>query len=311
MSRRHGQNDVEMLYNEIKVLRKELSSRETKVTRRRATGARMLELLSSEKNRKKLGEHAINAAMLRGQSHTKAKRYAITVLWTPIIQSAFASAEKLVNDGKCKLTADDVKLPLRLLHCSDKSLEGSRVKIESTCKLSKRSVKRIFTFCNDMLENDEARQLAEMEILNTLIFLCERVDYIAYLEVADLLGILATAEGGLFREESDISAASARIFGAALESATELGIGLHLFIATGTKMIAKWCKKHMEDASNSPREQGDLFRGLTAMCRAHPGQAIKPLTKFGRYILNFAKRSYQNATKSNRHAIHGYLIAHM
>lgn len=311
MSRRHGQNDVEALYDEIKSLRKELSSGETKVTRRRATGARMLELLSTEKNRNKLGEYAIAAAMQRGQSHTKARRYAITVLWTPIIQSAFASAEKLVNDGKCKLTADDVKLPLRLLHCSDKSSEGSRVKIESTCKLSKRSVKRIFTFCNDMLENDEARQLAEMEILNTLIFLCERVDYIAYLEITDFLGILSTAEGGLSREENDISAAAARIFGAALESAYELGIGLHLFMHTGIKMMAKWCKKHMEDASNSPREQNYLFRGLTAMLRAHPEQAIQPLKKYGRFIFPFAKRSYQNATSSNRHAIHGYLIAHM
>jgi len=298
------------LYGEIKGLIKDISSGETKVTKRRATGARILEILSTEKNRNKLSELGISNAMARGFSHAKAKRYAMTVLWTPVIQGALNSAEKLVT-GKCKLTADDVKLPLRLLHYSDKSAEGNRVKLESTCKLPQKMVKRILKFCKEMLENDEARALAEMEILNTLIFVCERVDYVAYLGTEDILDMLSTSEGGLFREEVAISTASARIFGAVLESCRELGIGLHIFMSMGFRMVAKWCRANLDTASSSRREQPYLFRGLTALLRAHPEQAITGITKFGRWTLNYANRSYQNANHTNRHIIHGYLIAHM
>lgn len=303
--------ETKALWKEISDLKNELASGETKITRRRATGARLLELLSTEKNRNKLADFAIASAMEKGKSHSNAKRYAITTLWTTIIESAFHSASKLVHDGKCKLTADDVNLPLRLLHYSDKSSVGNRIKLESTCKLSQKSVKRIFSFCNDMLETDEARKLAEMDILNTLIFLCERVDYIAYIETKDILGILAAAEGGLNREDGAISTASARIFGAILESCQELGIGMHIFMGMSVRMVSRWCHKHNETAKSSPREQAFLFRGLIALLRVHPEQAIAPMKKYGKRILSYARRSYEYATSSNRHAIHGYLIAHI
>lgn len=310
-SNKHRDEATE-LYDEIRALSNELSTGQSKVTKRRATGARLLELLSKEKNRNKLNEKATTLALQRGYSHAKARRWAVSVVWTPIITSAFNSAQQLARDGKCKLTADDVKLPLRLLHFSDKSTDGHQIKLESTCKLEEKNVRRILQFCFEMLEDDTARELAELELMSTLIFLCERVDYVSFLRPVDVLAILSLVESCLSDEqEGDIEVAAARMFGAVLESCYELGIGLHLLVSRSVQVVARWCKNHIESVTASPPEQAHLFRGLTALLRFDPDQAIKPLTRYGRIILRWAKRSYQGANASTRHAVHGYLIAHL
>ena len=308
-------DEVADLYYEIRSLTQELSSGEAKVTKRRSTGAKLLELLSKEKNRSKLTDRAAKNAIEKGHSQAKARRYAASALWTPIISAAFKSAMQLASDGKCKLNADDVKLPLRLLHLSDKSVlaEGNQIKLESTCKIDQKHIKLILKFCFDMLENDVARQLAEIELLNTLLFLCERVDYVAYFRPEEeISNILVLVEGYLAdEEEGETEAAAARMFGSLLESCYELGIALHLCMSQCVRLVSRWCKHHMESATLHPWEQSHLFRGLAALIRFHPQQAIKPLTRYGRAILKFVKRSYGGASNVTRHALHGYLIAHL
>jgi hypothetical protein len=313
-SRTVRNTDGSALYHEIKALTQELSTNDKRVTKRRETGKRLLELLSKEKTRNRLNEKAISLALKKGYSPAKAKRWAVSVVWTPIITSAFASATFLANERKGKLDPDDVKLPLRLLHYSESSVESNRVRIESSCKLSEKNIKTILQFCIEMYYNDTARSLAEVELMNTLIFLCERVDYVAFFRPhTELVSIMKIVEDCLIPDNegwarsSDSAVAASRIFGAVLESCHELGVGLHLFVSEGLELVARWCKRSLENVRSSPREVSYLFRGISTLLRFHPEQAIQPLTRYGGAILRYAKRVYQHSASVNRHAIHGYL----
>ncbi|CAB9503037.1 protein kinase TEL1 [Seminavis robusta] len=324
--------DATALYEEIRSLTQKLGASEKRVTKRRETAKRLLEILSKEKNRQRLHERGLHLAIQnKGYSHAKAHQYATGVIWSPIINTAFASATYLAHERKGKLDPDDVKLPLRLLHYSDSgstSGEGNQARLETACRLEDRDIKRILKFCIDMFNSDIARRMAEMEIMNTLIFLCERVEFVAtFRPSTELISIMKIVEDCLDldtddddidnadnkrrRKNSDAVVAAARIFGSVLESCQELGVALHLFVSEGIQLVSRWCEQNMEEVKGSPRELSYLFRGINTLMRFHPEQAIQPLQRYGAHILRYAKRAYQHSTPINRHALHGYFIAHI
>jgi hypothetical protein len=235
----------------------------------------------------------------------------------PSYRRAFDAAIKIATSSKkVKLTESDIKLPLRLLYYSDNSTEGNRIKLESTCRLSESNVKKVLRFCFDMLANDDAREAAEIDLLNTIVFLCERVDYVAYLRPhTDIMEIMPIIDVCLSQDGRDISVAAARIFGSVFESCYELGLGLHLLMPNAIKCVSAWCRERLEASNRANydglRELPYLLRGVTALIRSHPEQAIRPLTRRGRYILSLALRSYPKADSANRNAMHGYFLAHL
>lgn len=302
------------LREDIRALCVELRSPNPAVTKRRETGKRLLDILSKERNRSRLVEQYVEQSVKKGYSLAKARKMAHQLAWGPIIKSAFHSANTLTSrtGKKTKLDPDDVKLPLKILYYSDMASEGNQVKVECTSKLNSKEVHEVLDFCFNMLENDEVRKVAEAELMNTLVYLCERVDYVASFNPNDeVLKILSTAEAILAGDEGDNLPAAARAFGSILESCVELGVGLFVVVNKSVRLVARWCSVHMEGADKNPREIAYLFRGLSALLRYHPEQSIKPLVRCGRVLLKFAKRCYLQATTPNKHAIHGYLIAHM
>ena len=313
-SRPHKDADTK-LREEIKALCAELRSGSTQpITKRRETGKKLLDILSKERNRTRIVEQIVEQSVKKGYSLAKARKQAHQLAWGPIIRSAFYSANTLLSKTSKRTSFDpaDVKLPLKILHYSDMSSEGTRVTVECTSKLGSREVHEILEFCFNMLEDDDVRKLAETELMNTLVYLCERVDYVASFSPHDeVLKILSTAEAVLTVDEGDNATAAARLFGSILESCVELGMGLFVVVNKSVRLVARWCSAHMEEADRNPRELAYLFRGITAILRYHPEQAIKPLIRCGRVLLKFARRSYTKATTPNRHAIHGYIIAHM
>jgi hypothetical protein len=197
---------------------------------------------------------------------------------------------------------------------NDKKPDGNRIVLESTARLTESNVRRVLRFCFDTLEDDEARNMAELSLMNGICFLCERVEYVAYLKPEEeIMNILATVEVALSQEEGEVTVAAARIFGALMQSCYELGIALHLVINQSLRMVASWCRRQIDDDTRTggAREMGHLFRGLAVLLRFHPEQAIKPLSKTGLLFLRYVKRFYEKSSSNNRHATHSYLIGHL
>lgn len=298
------------LYEEITSLRDELSAND-KIKKRRKALERLCGLLRDATVRNRISSLAVQQARERGHSPAKARSEAMSAFWSLVLDSAFNSTNRLVAGGKNKLTQQDIAQPLSLVPLADEALSGSRVRLESYARLSEKNVKRILKFCFDILDHDEARTLAELEAMNALLFLCERVDYVAYFRPDnEIMSMLATVEASL-QGADEVSVAAAKIFSALVQSCYELGIALHGIIDQCLIMVSKWCKRHITAETYGTREFGDLVRGITTLLRFHPEQSIKPLTRYGRILLSYAKRVHVNADSMNRSAIHGYYIAHL
>lgn len=299
------------LYEEIKSLQSVLGSNDNATGRRSALG-KLCVLLRDATVRNKISNLAIRRAVQRGDSLSKAQREAMSTFWSPVITSVFSHASRIVFEGKVKLKQEDISLPLSLLPLSDDGLSGSQIKLESTARLTEANVKRVLKFCFDMLEHDRARGLAEVELMNTMCFLCERVDYVAYFTPGnEILNILATVEVSLSHEGDDVSIIAAKIFSGLLQSCYELGIGLHLVVHLCLEMVGNWCKQHVENGTTGSRECADILKGVSVLLRFHPEQAIKPMVRYGRAILSYAKRVYSSGDQSIRNAIHGYFLSHL
>jgi hypothetical protein len=305
-------------YNRIRDLAFELQ-KETKVKRRRDVGEQLLGMISKDDVRKKLAMEATPSSVGRGElSMAAARCNALSKLWTLIIHGAISAAESIgMGNSKAKLTLDDITLPHKLLkHCSkpDEAFEEGI----ATPKLSKKTVRHALKFCLNMLTDDAAIELGEVQILEMLNHMVSRVEYVGnFKHTTDLANILSELS---WRLEPEMEARNYIVFLQASQcldslfrSCKTLGIQVHHLLSDSIELVSNWCKEHIK--ANTVKASSDVlssfFGAVTSLLQWHPEYAIGPMKRYGRAILSFCRRCYPAANGPQKYALNEYLLAHM
>jgi hypothetical protein len=300
------------VYNEIKALRKQLDEAASSVKKGRSAGQQLLELLGVPSNRRRLAAEA-KAARRHGPNAPSTKttqRVALAEMWRVLIHSAVASVHALAQ-GKSKLTLEDIRLPHKMiLLCNqhDDLFDDEHV------VLGKDQVKLLYSFCVDMLDEEQTKEIygAEVELLAMLLYMCKRRECVAYfkpeqhiayiLELVEKRILVPHNEGidpgyGTTRR-MEIAQPAANIFSCLFSTCQELGIDLHVVLPRTIKFVATWCIEAYELSRQQSREYAihaityPLLAGAAILLRANPDLAVGSLTRHGQPIVKTIKLSF-------------------
>ena len=293
-------------YLEIRALANELNS--TKVRDRRAAGEQLQQRLSRVEVRQRLAQEA------QGNSQ------ALAEMWGLILMNAIVSVQKMIGKTSTKVTATDLLLPFKLLRCcnlDDTNNNNNNMYQESaSSKLSRKTTKLVFSYCYDLLQDDNALELAEVHVLEMMAYLCARKEYVAYMRPhVEMHAVVQQVEMRLTSTDDDVRppvvvVTAGQIFENLLTTSKALGVGMHLLLPGCIKMLAIWCANN-RNTNRTAVGFSHIFRGLSALLSSDPEQAIAPLTRHGRPILSFAKRRYSFANGKDRNALEEYFLAHL
>jgi hypothetical protein len=310
-------------YQKIRSLAKQLLE-EKAVKERRLAGAELEKLLGSANNRRKLASEVTPPAHKRGRvSINVAQRNALAEVWRFIIQNALLASRKIVfaTTKKVKVTADDVNLPWKLLRLCSK-VEDDFGSPPNVPTLSRNETKLLTKYCLDMLEDDDALRLAEVNLLEMLDHICSRREFVAYFKPqSEIRNILQEVESRINSPIDEFSVAHAailiasKIFKNLMYTASDLGVGMHLVLPGCVKMVAEWCASHstvdISTAINKP-ELPFLLSGIACLLRSEPEQSVAPLTRHGRLFMRLAMRCYRANPKGEKHGpLMEYFSSHL
>jgi len=310
-------------YREIRSLAQELNS--PRIRQRRAAGEKLQQMLSMAEVRRRLAQEAGAAAAGRQgnegrdrRSINVERRMALSEMWRYIILNAVLSVQAIAQ-GSSKMTETDILMPYKLIKCCDLPYENPEMAIDEPSKLSRKETKLVFTYCYDMLQNEAALDLAEVQLLEMLAYLCGRKEYVAYMRPhLEMHAVVQEIEHRLIPKsdknsvQPDVGLVCAKIFENLISTSSHLGIGLHLLMAGCVKFVATWCVNMSNRERQGPTaELPHLFRGLAILIKSDVEQAIVPLTRHGRPILSFCKRCYVNADVAHRAALDEYFLSHL
>jgi len=307
-------------YREICSLSKDMLD-ESSVTKRRNAALQLQSKLGQLQVRRRLALEATPPAHKRGRMTIQQARHkALSHMWRTVIQNAVLAVQKITTGKRSKLTVADIMLPYKLLQYCDMPDEGvDNASLRFPSKLSRKVTKRVVKYCLDMLDDEEALHVAEVQLLEMMAYMCSRREYVAYFRPSkDIQFIMMEVEKRISDEDVSVSyaamAAAGSVFQNIMTTTTELGIGMHIWMPGCIKLVASWCANMYEQTRNNTRpiaELGPLLRGLTALIRSNPEQAIAPLTRHGRAILGFCKNRYVTADLIDRNALTGYFLCHL
>ena len=72
-----------------------------------------------------------------------------------------------------------------------------------------------------------------------------------------------------------------------------LGIILHISLLTYIDLVFEWCQLRLRQGIIDWQVMPYLFPSVAKLLVTNPEQAIKILSRWGRHLLNYAKRSYR------------------
>jgi hypothetical protein len=284
-------------YQTIRSLAKELID-EKGIKNRRILAEKLTNLLGNPSIRHKLASEVPPPAHKRGRvSIHVAQRQALAEVWRYIIYTAVVVSQQNVAKQKSKkLLKDDVIFPWKMLRLCSK------------VELSKNEAKLLIRYCLDMLDDEDALQVAEIDILEMLDHICSRREFVAYFKPqSEIRLILQEVESRINSPPDDLSVARAaslkasEIFKNLMYTASDLGMGMHLILPGCVKMVAEWCATHsavdISAAANKP-ELPFLLSGVACLLRSEPEQSVAPLTRHGRPFMRLAMRCYRAFPKS-------------
>jgi hypothetical protein len=289
-------------YQRIRSLAKQLVE-ETAVAKRRSLGVDLENLLADPGIRRRLASEVTPPAHKRGRvSIHVAQRNALAAVWRFVIQNAVLASRKSLANKKTKASKADVMLPWKMLHLCSKVEEdfGSPPNLRGTATLSRNETKLLTQYCLDMLDNEEALRLAEVVMLEMLVHICSRREFVAYFKPqSEMRLILQEVENRINSPLDDLSEArtaslkASEIFKNLMYTASDLGMGMHLILPGCVKMVAEWCASHsavdISVAVNKP-ELLLLLSGVACLLRSEPEQSVAPLTRHGRPFMKLAMR---------------------
>ena len=306
-------------YDRIRNLATQLR-RETRVTKRREIGEELVRLLSKDDVRRKLATEATPEAVGPDEPSMAASRcHTLSQLWVLVIHGAISVAESISQGkGRVKRTLQDLTLPWKLLVCCDKRDEAFESEGLGIPKLSRKTIRSVLQYCLNMLADDEAVELAEIELLDMLNHMCSRADYVGFFKFhSDFSNILSELSHRLSPEDEakneDAYFRAAKVFDSLFKTCRELGIQMNLFIADSMAIIHKWCKGHIRGGTMKPTSPiiYHFYNTMASILYANPEESIGSMKQYGRAILRVCKRCYSAATPVNKDALNNYLLAHL
>ena len=195
-------------------------------------------------------------------------------------------------------------------------------------RLSSKEIQKLLEFCLNALADEECREVAEPDLMNTLSTLCSRADYVAHFHAEkDVEFILSEIEERLLPKKGRVLGgvdASAATRMAIVENAAKtlahliyhlavsLGYGMHKQLASCFDLIVKWCKL----SSSQPRQTANqclhyVMSAATSLLLTHPEQCVPIMRENGRYLLALVKKSFTLTSGQPRDALIDYYSAHL
>jgi hypothetical protein len=313
------------VYSEIKHLVKELN--DSKIKQRRSAGEKLQNLLSQpEVRRRLLAEVSVPHAQRSRISIAGARRTALAELWRWIIQSAVSAVQSIV-DGKSRVTEADLIMPYNLIRlCDMKDDErGNNDTVPynlQSSKLDKKTTRCVFEYCMEMLDNNTTADIAVLQLLQMLGFICSRHEYVAHFKQnGEISAIMEEVERWILPNEDDnvlhsssrmehnIILEAGKIFESIIKTTTSIGIGIELLLPGCVKLVADWCNANKN--KGVVPELPQIINGLSIILQSNPEQSIAPLSRHGRSILSFTKKIYKSAVVGHRTAMNKYFLRHL
>lgn len=305
---------------------------ETSVTKRRAAATALLNLVSDADTLRKLANEAnpnltadaSSSSRRRRVAPSVARRHALSVLWRGVVGAAVAFMDRiLLSKSKAKFCLADVQFLHGILlacHKADIGFEDAY----SSHKLTKKEAKDVIKLCLDLLDDLQALQVAELQLLELTSWICSKAEYVTHFRPSTIQLLVECVEKRLLDEESSsISTTSASLregtaawFENLLRTASEQMITLDSILPGCIKLLSTLCIASVNNAASSSARgmpgEANLFSGIAVLLLYSPEQSIGPLSRHGRTILAYTKSRYLTAgSESQRHYLHQYFGAHL
>lgn len=195
-------------------------------------------------------------------------------------------------------------------------------------RLTSKEIQKLLEFCLQALADEECREEAEPDLMNTLSTLCSRSDYVAHFATdKDVEYILSEIEERLLPKKGRIlggAEATARTRMAIMENAAKtlanliyhytvsLGCGMHMRLASCFDLIVTWCKL----SSSQPRQTANqclhyVISAATSLLLTHPDHCVPIMRENGRYLLALVKKSFTMTSGQPRDVLIDYFSAHL
>lgn len=299
-------------YREVRSLQRALDGTSA-VQKRRAAAKELLEKLLKSETRYWLALEAET-----GVKGVRRHKYRLLKdVWRSIMLSIVACTDQIAK-GKTKLTETDIQVFYKFLQVCDSAVEGFE-DAYNAWKLSRKEVKAVLALILDLLDDPQAKEIAELQLLEILVFICSKREYVNHFRPKEIQIIVEEAEkriGGV--EESSRArgtlGAAARMFHEVIKTAVGLGASLSSLLPGSIRLVADFCERNIRAESVGFRriaEQSDLLDAIVVLIRSDPEQAIAPLARHGRVMLSFAKRRYPLVDDMQRNSLNHYFACHM
>lgn len=286
-----------------------------KVTERRKHGQMLLDLLTKKEMRRKIAlEAAPSHAGADEPSVSATQCHALSQLWTVTLVAAIGSVQSF-QTGKAKLSAADIQLPFKLLIACDEPDEVFDNAGLAIPKLSKKTIRTVLNYCLNMLNDDKAIELCELDLLRMLKHMCSRRAYVGYFTTKTFIPILGELSERLcvsVEEDSPlIFLQAAEVLDSLFRTCRTLGIQMNSFISGVLEIIAEWCKNHVHSESIRIAAIGHFYNTVASILFSHPESSIGPMKRYGRPILSYCKRCYSATNAVERDALNNYILANL
>ena len=290
-----------------------------------ATAMREDSTLSKRREAGRRLEQRLTSARVRQQLVVEAganAQQAMAELWRYIVQNVIASVQKVAH-SKSKLTQADILVGFSIIKCCDipdESVSPEEAMFVGTSRLTRKEMRMVLNFCLELLNDDEALSIAELDLLDMLAYLAGSRGYMAYLKSQNEMQVILEEVEKRISDESlphTVRQKAATIFSNLCETTRVLGLEMTFLVAGCVKVVAEWCANFYRNAQNSSdarscAEMSPLIGGLTSMLRFNTEQAIAPLSRHGRAILKLTKSRYRRIPdRGQRHLLNQYFLCHL
>eukprot|EP00980_Cylindrotheca_fusiformis_P018824 scaffold6276_cov138-Cylindrotheca_fusiformis.AAC.11 len=284
-----------------------------KVTDRRKHGQQLLELLTKKEIRRKIAlEAAPDHAGPDDPSVCATQCHAISQLWTVTLVAAIGSVQSF-QTGKAKISAADVQLPYKLLIACDEPDEVFDDTGLAIPKLSKKTVRAVLNYCLNMLNDDKAVELCEVDLLSMLKHMCSRPEYVGFFTkkfFTSILGEISERLGIEVEEDKPhIFLQAAEALDSLFRTCRTLGIQMNSFTTGVLEIVAEWCKNSLHRESVRITAIGYFYNTAASILFSHPDTSIGPMKRCGRPILSYCKRCYSATSALEKDALNNYVLA--
>lgn len=314
----------------------------TKILDRRNAAAELKKLLSERHLRLRLAEEAVNAAR---EQKGPSPEYILSKAYSNAIKSALHAANQTLRSKTSKKN-EDVALPFKIFSIVDKDSEETIAlqKKELQEKLdgcepfsfesfdryrgtnanltlvSTKELRELLKFCLDCLEDEDACELAEADLVNMLQKLCSRPDYVANFHPHnDVLNIMTAVQSILRNDKvggtSSVNAAKA-FFNLFHQLTVNLNIDISNHIQLCIALIVDWvrrCMSRTSSSADSSQIAKFMYSVAADVLATYPEQCIAVLKgdNFGRDLFRHARKRWTTLRGGEREVLVSYFSSYL